>query len=236
MILPDINLSFLDSITSVPLDFHSTIIHFVIVLPIVLLLLEMSNIAFKRKSIDLINIAIISLLFVSLLGAYLTGMIDSQNALLLGNRDMSNAITEHKVIGVYMFLFGISFIVIFKIIAFFANKILYSILYILMIILFIFVSFIESKSGADLVDKYGINVLKVTELQKIQIDMNQTIIKQNVKILEMNKTIQDMKLKELNATQTINMLTDMNSTKELNSSSKVQTNTTILNQIKSIFQ
>jgi hypothetical protein len=67
-------------------------------------------------------------------------------------------------------------------------------------------------------------------------DMNQTIIKQDIKILEMNKTIQNMKLKELNATQTINRLMDMNSTKELNSSSKVQTNTTILNQIKSIFQ
>ncbi|GEM_PF-1608388 len=236
MILPDISLSFLDSIIYVPLHLHSTMIHFVITLPIVLLLLEIVNMVFKRKSIDFVNITLVSLLFISLLGAYLTGTIDSQSTLLLGNRDVSNAISEHKVIGVYMFLFGISFIVIFKVIAFIANKTLYTVLYILMIILFIFVGFIESKSGAELIDKFGVNVSKVTELQKIQMDMNQTIIKQDIKILEMNKTIQNMKLKELNATQTINRLMDMNSTKELNSSSKVQTNTTILNQIKSIFQ
>lgn len=236
MILPDINLPFLDSITSIPLHLHSSAIHFVIALPIILLLLEISNMVFKRKAIDFVNITLISLLFISLLGAYLTGTIDSQSTLLLGNRDVSNAITEHKVIGVYMFLFGMSFIVIFKVIAFIANKTLYSILYILMIVLFIFVGFIESQSGAKLIDKFGVNVSKVTELQQIQTDMNQTIIKQDIKILEMNKTIQSMKLKELNATQTINRLMDMNSTRELNSSSKAQTNTTILNQIKSIFQ
>lgn len=235
MILPDINLLFLDSITTIPLHLHGTMIHFAIVLPVILLLLEIANMIFKRKIIDIINISLISLLLISLLGTYLTGMADAQSALLDGNKATVNAIIEHKIVGVYMLLFGISFIVIFKIIAFFANKTLYSILYILMIILFIFIGAIESISGTTLVDKFGINVAKVSEMKKIQMDLNQTNNKQYIQILEMNKTIQYMKIKEFNATQTINKLMDKNSTKEFNITSKIEDKGTFSNIIKDIF-
>lgn len=236
MILPEINLPFLDSISSIPLNMHAYLIHFAIVLPIILLLLEIANIIFKRRAIDIINIGLIVLLLISIMGAYITGTVDAQSTLSLGQKDISNAIMEHKTIGIYILLFGIAFIAIFKIIALFAQKSLYSILYIFMIILFIFMIFTESKTGRELVDKYGINVTKVSQMNKIQIDLNETNNKQYLQIVEMNKTIQLMKLRELNATQTIQRLMDKNITKELNTSSKkIEPNNSLSNIIKNIF-
>lgn len=233
MILPEINLTFLESIIPVTFHIHSLFVHFVIAIPVLLLILEIVNIVAKKSIINYVNIGLIGLVFISLLAAYITGAFDAQN--ISSSKDIANATTEHKTIGVYILLFGMSFIIIFKVIALFAQKTLYSLLYILMILLFIFVTMIEAKSGSELVDKYGVNVTKVVELQKIQSDLNITNINQLKKIVEMNQTIIALQAKELNNTNRINTLLELNRTREHNASIKKESNATISETLKSLF-
>jgi len=210
MILPEINLGFLDGLSIMPFHIHSEMVHFAITLPIIILLLEIINLIAKKRVIDFINLGMIILFIASLLGSYLSGMMDAND--IIASQDTLNAINKHKVIGIYILIFISLFVLAFKTISMIANKILYTILYIMILLLAIFVIGLESKSGSDLVNKYGINVPKVNELTTIYKDMNMTIQSQNKIIVDMNKTIEQMKIKELNATNAAKSILDINIT------------------------
>ena len=134
--LPKINISFLDTLVSMPLHMHPPIIHFVVALPVIVLLIELLNLVFRRKVLDVVNVGLLALLLIFLIGAYIAGVTDGKEAWDLLDENGQEALKAHKTFGIYIILFGFSAVAIFKIISLLSKSMIFNILYMLILALF----------------------------------------------------------------------------------------------------
>lgn len=213
MSLPEINLTFLNNIVSVPFHIHPAIVHFAVSLPIVILLIEIFNLFPRRRIVDIITVGLFSMLIFVLIGVYVSGVTDGKEAFELLDHKGQEALKSHKILGTYIILFGFTLIALFKALSLLTNKIYYKMLYIVILALFIAVTLKQGKDGGELVDVYGVNVQKAKvlgdELSLLQ-----------MKYDDLNSSFNALKAKEANAT-------DANRSTELNATVKtIDSNTT----------
>ncbi len=122
MALPEISLPFLSTL-STPFHLHPVFVYFAVSLPIVILLLEVFNIFARRRVIDILTSALIALLVVIFAFAYVSGVVDSKQALSSMLDDAAkDALKSHQILGTYITAIGISLVVIFKAVSLFVNK------------------------------------------------------------------------------------------------------------------
>ncbi len=101
MTLPNLTIPF-ELPFDVPLLLHPAIIHFVIAVPIVILLLEIINLFFKRRAISVLSLFLIFLVVASMIGAYFTGVADGKEAYPLLASEGQEELKEHKLLGIYL--------------------------------------------------------------------------------------------------------------------------------------
>ncbi|HHH72380.1 MAG TPA: hypothetical protein ENL04_00950 [Sulfuricurvum sp.] len=79
MQLPDISIPF-SLPFDVPLMLHPVVVHFAVVLPILVLLIELANLLFKRRALSVTSLVLLLVAVVVYVTAYYTGKADGGEA------------------------------------------------------------------------------------------------------------------------------------------------------------
>ena len=162
MTLPEIVLPKVEIPFDIPVLLHPLTVHFLIAVPVIILLLELMNLIMKKKAVGGVSFFLILLTVVAAVAAYFTGLNDGKEAFDALGEAAKADLSAHKLLGTYVML--ASGVVLFlKLLAMTGNKILKA-LYILVLIAFVALLFKQGKEGGELVYEHGLNVEKVKDL------------------------------------------------------------------------
>ena len=150
--IPEIPLPF-----DIPALMHPPVDHFIIALPIVVLLLEIINLFAKKKAIGVVSFFLIILTVVAAVAAYLTGSADGKAAWDLLSEAGQSALKEHKILGTYLMLASVV-VLLFKLLSAIINRALMKGLFLFVLIFFVAGILKQGKEGGELVYTHGANV------------------------------------------------------------------------------
>ncbi len=150
--IPEIPLPF-----DIPVLLHPPVDHFIIALPIVVLLLEVINLFAKKRAIGVVSFFLIILTVVAAVAAYFTGAVDGKAAWDLLSQAGQTELKEHKLFGTYLMLAS-GAVLVFKLLSAMVQRGLMKALFMLILILFVAGILKQGKEGGELVYKYGANV------------------------------------------------------------------------------
>jgi len=167
--LPQVELPF-----DIPLLMHPPVDHFIIALPVIILLLEVVNLIVKKRAIGLVSFFLLILTVAAAVAAYFTGSVDGKEAFPLLSEAAQGELKEHKLLGTYLMLFSV-IVLVFKILSAVISRGLMKALYLLVLILFVAGILKQGKEGGELVYKYGVNVEKVQELDSELFDIKEEL-------------------------------------------------------------
>ena len=199
MTLPEIVLPKIELPFDVAVLLHPSVVHFLVALPVVILLLEIMNLLLKKKAVGGVSFFLLLLTLLASVGAYFTGLVDGKEAYPTLNEVAKTALAEHKLLGTYLML-GTGVLLFLKLLAMTGNKVLKA-LYIFALIAFVVVMFKQGKEGGELVYKYGLNVQAVQALDD--------------KIFDLEEALEDLKQSKVSVEETSTETTQVTGTKEL---------------------
>jgi len=162
MALPAITLPKVELPFDIPVLLHPPIDHFMVALPVVILVLELINLMMKKRALSGFSFFLIILTVVVAVGAYLTGLTDGKEAFPALGEAAKSALAEHKLLGTYLMLAS-AVVLFFKLLSMLAGGFMKA-LYLLVLIVFVAGIFEQGEEGGDLVYKYGLNVKQVKVL------------------------------------------------------------------------
>jgi len=143
---------------------HPAIVHFVIAIPVVILLLEIYNLVAKRRSISAFSLFLLIIVAVAMFGAYLTGSVDGKATWDILSSDGQADLKAHKLLGTYL-VYSSLILLILKLLAMAIRKTVGRVFFILLLGGFIVVTLYQGKEGGELVYKYGANSERVVDMQ-----------------------------------------------------------------------
>jgi len=153
----------IELLLDIPLLMHPPVVHFIIALPMVVLLLEFINIFTKRRTIGVLSFLLLILISVASVAVYLTGSVDGKEAYPLLSEIAQSELKEHKLLGTYLMLASVV-VLLFKLLSSLISRGLMKALYFLILLLFIAGILKQGKEGGKLVYTYGINVEEVVKI------------------------------------------------------------------------
>jgi uncharacterized membrane protein len=174
MELPVIKLPAIELPFNIPVLLHPPIDHFIIALPVIILLLEVVNLVAKKRAIGVTSFFLLILTVVAAIAAYLTGSVDGKEAFPLLSEAAQSELKEHKLLGTYLMLASVV-VLVFKLLSSMIQKGLMKALYLLVLILFVAGILKQGKEGGELVYEYGVNVQKVQELDSDLDDLKEEL-------------------------------------------------------------
>lgn len=189
------------SIPNIPLPFkipemmHPFFVHFSIALPAVVIILEIINLFYKRRTIGILSFVFMLLLSIVLFMAYLTGVTDAQIAKDTLNPQAKDILMAHKQLGIYI-VYASTILVLFKLFSIVIRKTVMRVLFLLVLLVFIASTLTQGKKGGELVYKYGVNVKSSQVTKSEPTAIVQTVIKQTTTAptaVESNKTSEAVK-------------------------------------------
>ena len=142
---------------AIPVLAHPAAVHFAVVLPLVILILELINLITKRKSLTITVYVLFVMLAGVFLAAYATGVTDGKEGGLLLSDDGLAHLKEHKNLGTYL-LYLSALPILLKLLTLAVKKPWAKIVYLLSFIAIIALTVYQAKEGGELVYKYGLNV------------------------------------------------------------------------------
>jgi len=234
MTLPTLPLPFPVSET-VPVLLHPAVVHFAVVLPIVILVIELINLVTKRKSLTIS----VYILFVMLIGFYVatygTGVIDGKNGGLLVSDEGLEQLKLHKNIGIYLlYLSGLP--ILLKLLTLVVKKPWAKIVYLVAFVAIIGLTLFQAKEGGELVYTYGLNVEAKVNLddtvEELQDEMDElkeeyeekiTALQEKCDALSTTTASSEQNLSENNTSSTV--VSDVNTTQVMVKSDTNQTKT-----------
>jgi uncharacterized membrane protein len=165
MTLPVISIPEIPLPIQIPELLHPAIVHFVITIPIVVLLLELYNLGVKRRSISVFSLIMLIVVALVMFGAYLTGGIDGHAAIDAGlSSEGIKELKEHKLLGTYLVYASLG-LLLFKILFMAIGKTFGKVLFILILGGFIAVTLNQGKEGGELVYKFGSNNEAIVDIK-----------------------------------------------------------------------
>ena len=164
MTLPALSIPEIPIPLEIPELIHPAIVHFVIAIPVVILLLEIYNLVARKRSISLFSLFLLIIVVVAMFGAYLTGGIDGKATWDILSIEGQTELKAHKLLGVYL-VYASAGLVLFKLLFMAIRKTIGRIIFILILGGFIALTLNQGKEGGELVYKYGANNEIVTEMK-----------------------------------------------------------------------
>jgi len=174
MELPAIKLPQVELPFDIPVLMHPPVDHFIIAIPVIVLLLEIVNLIVKKRAIGVASFFLLILTVVAAVAAYLTGSVDGKEAFPLLSEAAQGELKEHKLFGTYLMLAS-AVVLVFKLLSAMISRGLMKVLYLLILILFVAGILKQGKEGGELVYKYGVNVEKVQELDSELFDVKEEL-------------------------------------------------------------
>jgi len=200
MTLPTISIPELPIPVQIPELIHPAIVHFVIAIPIVILLLELYNLAVKRRSISVFSLILLLIVAVAMFGAYLTGGVDGKAAWDALGAEGQSELKEHKLLGMYLVYASLG-LVIFKLLFMAIGKTFGRILFILILGGFIAVTLNQGKEGGELVYKYGANNEAVADAKSELDDIIEERDELQEKVDEAKESVKEEKAPEATSSE-----------------------------------
>ncbi len=188
----------------IPLLVHPVAVHFAIALPVIILLLELSNMLFK-SSIEIENIEFkrramsVTSLFLSLLlvaiyfAAFFTGKVDGSESGPLLSSAGQEELKEHKLIGTYL-VYASIVLVAMKAFSMLVSRGWAKLLFILLLVGFIAGSLKQGKDGGELVYEHGANVKIVSTHENTIDDLTEEFDELTVEVDELTKELDTLKV------------------------------------------
>ncbi len=202
--LPEISIAFLDKLANLPVHLHPPMVHFAVALPVIIFLIELFNLIFRSKVLDVVTIGLLVLLLIFLLGAYVAGVTDGKEAWDFLDENGQAALKAHKTFGVYIILFGFTSVAIFKTLSLISSNMIFNILYMLVFALFVVLILKQGKDGGELVNLHGANVERAKVLDDKLFDLQSAYDDLNASYIELkggdSNTTKPKPLKDINAT------------------------------------
>ncbi len=174
MTLPVITLPKVELPFDIPVLLHPAVVHFMIALPVVIILLELINLIMKKKAIGGVSFFLIFLTIFIAAGAYLTGLVDGKEAYPALGEAAKTALSEHKLLGTYLLL-GSVVVFFFKFLSAVTGNGVMKFLYLSVLIIFVAGIFKQGQEGGELVYKYGMNVEQVKTLDDELFDLKEEL-------------------------------------------------------------
>jgi len=159
-------LNFLDTIKlpfELPILLHPITVHFAISLPIIVLLLEITNLFIKRPYLNVISSTFLFLIILIFTAAFFAGKTDGSHVFSMLSTDGQEELKLHKKIGMYLVYFSF-FVFLAKILSIFIKKDWMKGIFFLFLIGFIGLTLKQGKDGGELVYEYGANVEIVSKM------------------------------------------------------------------------
>lgn len=198
IILPKIVLPF-----DIPVLLHPVMIHFLVALPVVILLLELINLMMKKKAVGGVSFFLLILTAMAAIGAYFAGLVDAKEAYPSLNEIAKSTLVEHKLLGTYLML-GSVVLLFLKLLAMTGNKVLKA-LYMFALIAFVVLVLKQAKMGAELVYVHGLNVQAVKTLDDKIFDLEDALEDATQKVLDLKKPILEVKIEApIKSPETVN--------------------------------
>ncbi len=171
----------------VPVLLHPPLVHFAVVLPVIILILEFSNLFMKRRAVSVVSLSFLTLLIVVLAGAFFTGKADGSDAFDAMSSDAKEVLKEHKLLGTYLF-YGSILLLVLKFLNLTKNATL-KVLYMLVLTGFVFATLHQGKEGGELVFEFGTNVEALSKLDEKAFDLQEEVdeLKEELKELKSEK-------------------------------------------------
>ena len=170
MTLPEITLPKIELPFDIPVLLHPLTDHFIIAIPVVILLLELMNLMMKKKAVGGVSFFLILLTIAAAVGAYLTGLVDGKEAFPTLGEAAKTALADHKLLGTYVMLAS-GVVLFFKLISMMTGSKIIKSLYLLVLIAFVLALFKQGKEGGELVYTHGMNVKQVKILDDELFDL-----------------------------------------------------------------
>jgi len=167
--LPEIPLPF-----DIPVLAHPPIVHFVIAIPVIVLLLEIINLFVKKRAIGVVSFLLLALAVLATAAAYLTGTTDGKEAFDALTQAGQADLKGHKLLGTYLMLASVV-VLVFKLLSAMIQRGLMKALYLLILVLFVAGILKQGKEGGELVYKYGANVERVQDLDSDLFDAKEEL-------------------------------------------------------------
>ena len=167
--LPEIPLPF-----DIPVLAHPPVDHFVIAIPVIVLLLEIINLFAKKKAIGVVSFFLLALSVVATIAAYLTGTTDGKEAFDTLTQAGQTDLKGHKLLGTYLVLASVV-VLVFELLSALIQRGMMKGLYLLILILFVAGILKQGKEGGELVYKYGANVERVQDLDSELFDAQEEL-------------------------------------------------------------
>jgi len=167
--LPQIELPF-----DIPVLLHPPVDHFVIAIPVLVLIIELINLVAKKRAIGVISFVLLLIGMVAAIGAYLTGTVDGKEAFDALTQAGQAELKEHKLLGTYLMI-GSVIVVIFKLLSSMIKRGIMKALFLLVLVVFTAGILKQGKDGGELVYKYGANVERVADLDSDLFDAKEEL-------------------------------------------------------------
>lgn len=174
MTLPAITLPKVELPFNIDVLLHPPVVHFMIALPVVILLLELINLIMKKKAIGGVSFFLIFLTMFIAAGAYLTGLVDGKEAYPALGEAAKTALSEHKLLGTYL-LIASAVVFVFKFLSAVTGNGIMKSLYLLVLIIFVAGIFKQGQEGGELVYTHGMNVEQVKTLDDELFDVKEEL-------------------------------------------------------------
>ncbi len=167
--LPQIPLPF-----DIPVLLHPPVVHFVVAIPILVLIVEIINLIAKKRAIGVMTFFVLVLGMVATAAAYLTGTVDGKEAFDALSQAGQAELKAHKLLGTYLVIASVV-LVVFKMLSALIRTGLLKAMYLLVLIIFTIGVIKQGKDGGELVYEYGANVERVADLDSELFDVKEEL-------------------------------------------------------------
>lgn len=198
----------------IPVLLHPAIVHFAIAIPIVVLLLEIINIFFKKRALSLFSLFLILVIAVVVVGAYFTGSTDGKETFSALSSAGQAELKEHKLLGTYI-VYGSIALIFIKLLFMLFSNIIARLFFVLILIGFTAVTLEQGHDGGDLVYKYGANNQAIEDVKSDKDDLKDELDELQEKYDELKGSV--AKSKDEEATKAEDNTTSKSDTTESNS-------------------
>jgi uncharacterized membrane protein len=158
----------------IPVLLHPAIVHFVIAIPVVIILLEFINLFFKKRALSLFSLFLILIVATVMAGAYFTGVTDGKEAFSLLSEAGKAELKEHKLLGIYL-VYGSLALVVLKLLFMLFKGIISRLFFVLILIGFTAVTLKQGHDGGELVYKYGANSEAIADIVSDKDDIQEEL-------------------------------------------------------------
>jgi uncharacterized membrane protein len=162
MSLPELTIPF-DLPFDLPLLLHPAIVHFAIAIPVVILLLEVVNLVFKKQSFSFFSVFLLVLTAIFMTLSYFTGSVDGKETFDALSVDGQEELKEHKLLGVYL-TYAAWIMIVLKLVTMVVSRFIVKVVFLLLMATLIAFTLKQGKDGGELTYEFGANNQVITSL------------------------------------------------------------------------